>query len=901
MGGRALEKIVLNIDGERISTPPGTTVLEAAENSGIKIPTLCHHPDLKPFGACRLCLVEDENTGRLMASCVTPAARNMAVRTNSVRIKKHRTNIVRLMIAEHPESCVVCSKGNRCRLRQVAADLGIGETNLYPMPNAKPPELVNPFIVRDLSKCVLCGKCIRADHELVVVGAIDYNLRGFRSRPMTVHDLPLEKSSCTFCGTCVSMCPTGALAAKNTTYAGTPEKESLSICGFCGVGCSLFIGVAGGVAGNRIVETNPSHMQDTVNHATLCIRGHFAHDFLNAGNRLLRPFLRKTGDSGESEAIDLSWEEALEKVAFRLLEIKRQDGPRSIAFLGSSKCTNEENYLFQKIARVYFETNNIDNGSYVSGRCVLKHLDDRTDGGGRISRLAALEEAEAIFVIGSNPVHSVPVAGYFIKRAARKGIPLIVADPRRTELVDFSMCWLPIKPKSDSELINGIAAILNETETYDHSYIYRYTEDFSRYRSELSRLDLDGICKATGIGMKLLREAAGVIGGKKIAFVIGSGILQQQYALRSMEALLNLSLFTGSLGCEGAGFYFIAGENNQVGAWDMGAVPDELPGRQLLDDASIRKKWERAWKVSISPDPGLNLVQMVEEAEKGNLKALYIMGENPLRSFPDPDRVKRALEKIDFVVVQDILDGETAKIADVILPGAAFSEKKGSFTNLEGRIQSFDPVAPPPGEAKPDLEILALLEAKLGESKPNRTLETVRSEIRRMAPGYKNLADQGSAWIRESSEKQIFHAEEKGSLIPFFPVASPAGERPDDDLPFTAVLGTLRYHLGSGSRTNCSKRIQQFEVEGGIEISPEDGKKLDAKDGDILRVVSQSGAIERRIHVTRAQPEGHIFIPMAFNGNDAMRLLNLTQLGKRDSPGWKTCRVRVEKIQEPMI
>ncbi|MBW2429894.1 MAG: (2Fe-2S)-binding protein, partial [Deltaproteobacteria bacterium] len=344
-----MDTIPLTIDGKKITCSAGTSILKAAEQNGIKIPKLCHHPDLKPFGACRMCLVEDDNTGRLMASCVTPAARDMVLQTASPRIVKHRRNIVRLMIAEHPESCIVCSKGNRCQLRQVAANLGIGETDLYHMPNFKPLEQANPFIIRDLSKCILCGKCIRADHELVVVGAIDYNLRGFGSRPATAHELGLEQSSCTFCGTCVSLCPTGALSTKNTRFVGSPAYESDSICGFCGVGCSL----AMGAADDRIIEVNPAHQPQSVNGATLCVRGHFAHDFLNSSDRLVGPLLRKSNADNAESLAPASWDEALELVSSRLKAIKHENGPQSIAFLGSSKCSNEENYLFQKIARVF--------------------------------------------------------------------------------------------------------------------------------------------------------------------------------------------------------------------------------------------------------------------------------------------------------------------------------------------------------------------------------------------------------------------------------------------------------------------------------------------------------------------------------------------------------------------
>jgi len=370
-----LENINLTIDGNNIICPKGSSIFDAAQGNGIKIPNLCYHHSLKPFGACRLCLVEEEKTGRLMASCVTPSAQDMVILTDSPRIIQHRRNIVRLMMAEHPESCIVCNKGNRCQLRQIAAQLGIGETNLYSMPNYKMLEQANPFIVRDHSKCILCGKCVRADHELVVTGAIDYSLRGFKTRPLTAHDLPLEHSSCTFCGTCVSICPTGALSTKSQ-FVGTPERESVSICGFCGIGCSLSMGAEG----EKIVDVNPAHLKKSVNDATLCVRGHFAHDYLNSGDRLTQPLIRK-----DNELIPASWDEALKMIADRFMDIQEKTGPQSLAFLGSSKCTNEENYLFQKIARVIFKTNNVDNGGYITGRHFLSMIEDRTDPGGRFN------------------------------------------------------------------------------------------------------------------------------------------------------------------------------------------------------------------------------------------------------------------------------------------------------------------------------------------------------------------------------------------------------------------------------------------------------------------------------------------------------------------------------------
>ena len=885
-----MEEISLTINGKNISCPSGTSILNAALENGIKIPTLCHHPHLEPVGACRLCLVEDEKTGRIMASCVTPASPNMVVQTDTPILKKHRINIIRLMMANHPESCIVCSQGNRCELRQIAAELGVGQIELYPMPHYTGLEEANPFIIRDLSKCILCGKCIRADHELVVVGAIDYNLRGFKSRPATVHEMPLEKSSCTFCGTCVSLCPTGALSIKNTRYVGSPQNESSTICGFCSVGCSLVMGSVD----NKIVEVNPSHKEDTVNRSTLCVRGHFAHDFLNVSERLTSPLIRRDGDLSPA-----TWDEALVVVAKELISIKKKNGPQSLAFLGSSKCSVEENYLFQKMARVIFGTNNVDNCSYGSSKAVINLINEKLNDGGRIKPLAGLEEAEVIFVIGADSTQSVPVVSYSLKRASMiEGIPLIVADPRKTDLVSFSSLWLPLAPHSDSAMINALAAILYKRRSYDIDFINRVTEGFDLYSDGLSSVDLKKMSRYTGLNIELMEKAADLIEGKKIAFVIGHGIMQQRYGALAMDALLNLTLMTGSLGDDGQGLYLLARENNQMGAWDMGAAPDFLPGRQPIYNDIIRKHWEQNWEVKLSPDPGLNIIRMVEEAEKHSLKALYIMGENPLRSLPQPERISDALNNLELLIVQDILTNETTQLADVVLPGAAFSEKGGTFTNLEGKIQSFEPVVSPPGEAKSDWKILDLLFAKIGYSKKYSSLKDIRTEISSLVPMYSELGrNRGETWIKETGNLRPFHPDGGGEPIHFSPVITPEDERSDKDYPFTAILGSLRYHLGSGTRTGYSDRIKDFGLKGETEISPEDGARLNLKEGDKVKISSPYGSIVREMTLKKDLRPGLIFIPTAFHNNDVRQLIELTQLGEADSPGWKECQVKVEKIE----
>jgi len=884
-----LEEISLTINGKTISCPQGTSILNAALENGIKIPTLCNHPHLEPVGACRLCIVEDEKSGRIMASCVTPVSPNMAIQTDSPIIKRYRRNIIRLMMANHPESCIVCSQGNRCELRQIAAELGVGQIELYPMPHYTGLEEANPFIIRDLSKCILCGKCIRADHELVMVGAIDYNLRGFKSRPATVHEMPLEKSTCTFCGTCVSMCPTGALSLKNTQYVGSPQKESSTICGFCGVGCSLVMGSVD----NKIVEVNPSHQEDTVNLSTLCVRGHFAHDFLNVSERLTHPLIRKDG-----ELLPATWDEALGIVSKKLIEIKKKHGPQSLAFIGSSKCTVEENYLFQKMARVVLGTNNVDNGSYGSEKVKENLINRNLDGCGLIKPLAGLEKAEVIFVIGADPTQSAPVVSYYIKRASRiNRIPLIVADPRKTGLVPFSSLWLPLAPHSDCAMINAMAAILYKRKSYDTGFINKFTEGFDRYSDGLLLVNLETVSRVTGLNREIIEKAANFIEGKKIAFVIGHGILQQRYGSLSMDALLNLALMTGSVGGEDHGLYFLARENNQIGAWDMGVVPDSLPGRQPLSNDTIRNHWEQNWEVTISPDPGLNLIRMIEEAEKGNLQALYIMGENPLRSLPQPERIRNALNKPELLVVQDILATETTQLADVVLPGAAFSEKGGTFTNLEGRIQLFEPAVSPPGEAKPDWEILDMLFDTMRYSKRYSSLNEIRAEISQLVPMYSELEQSGQkSWVKGSSNLRLFHPDAQGEPIHFSPVVSLEDDGLKEDYPFTAIVGSLRYHLGSGTRTSHSNRVNNFSVKGEMEISPEDSDRIHIKEGDTVRISSPHGSIVREVTIKKDLRSGLVFIPTGFHNNDAMKLINLTQLGEANSPGWKECPVKIEKL-----
>ncbi len=855
--------VSLTINGKTISCSSEESLLDVADKHGFLIPRLCHHPELHPYGACRICIVEEEKSGRVMAACVTPANQGMIIQTASERVLRHRRNIVRLMMAEHPESCVVCNKGNRCRLRQIAAQLGVAETRLYPMPNFTMPEPLNAFITRDLSKCILCGKCIRADHELVSVGAIDYNLRGFHSRPSVLLDRGLEDSDCTFCGTCLSMCPTGALSATYPAYAGTPMKESNTICGFCGVGCTLSAGIVDG----QIVEINPSNHHGTVNGATLCVRGHFAHDFLNSENRLVHPLARSNG-----KLEPVAWNVAIENAVQSLRSVKNTHGPQSLAFLGSSKCTNEENYLFQKLARTIYETGNIDNGGFLFGRSLVRAFERRIGAGPK--QMKDILDAEAILVIGADVCQSAPVFSYHIKKAANKGVPIVVIDPAPTSLSDRAL-WLPVGIGSDTWLIYALIKVL-----ILHNNLTGQSGDYHEvFKGNLAKFNLNGLIKTAGIDESLVIKAANVLKHKKISFVVGRGVLLQQEAQRVLDALLNLALLTGSISGKASGFYFPTYENNAAGADDMGACPDGLPGAMALTDEKSRRHWEKAWKVRLSPDNGLDMEQMIAAAENGTIKAMYIMGENPLRSMPDPLRVKKALEKLEFLVVQDILLTETAGMAHLVLPGAAACEKAGSFTNMEGRIQVFSQTVSPPAMARPDWEILDEILAKASNGNRYKTVEHISLEICRFTDLY------------SASDRRNYKPFRQTAVNPdpilFSPVTFP--EVPDSK-DCKVLIGSLRYHSGGGTRTGFSKRIQATRLTHGAVLSPAYAKDLKLNEGDSVRIKSPAGTIEREISFNHKMPSGRIWIASGSFNNDVMHLLKL------DRQSGRSCSVQIEKI-----
>ncbi|MFC2070219.1 molybdopterin-dependent oxidoreductase, partial [Chloroflexota bacterium] len=501
-----LQPVTITLNGREVSGYPGMTILELAGESGVYIPTLCHDNHLPPVGACRLCLVEEEPTARLMASCVTPIVAGMVINTDSPRVIEHRKTIIKLMLASHPDSCLVCDKGNRCQLRTIAADMGVGLVELERIPKAATIEEVNPFIERDLSKCVLCAKCIRACQELVVEGAIDYYQRGFINKIATMNDMPLESSECTFCGTCVALCPTGALMEKDRIYTGTVRNSVETTCPYCGCGCTI----SAEVKDNRIVRVRPG--KEGVNNGTLCVRGSYGYDFIHSPDRLQKPLL-KTDDGFE----EVSWEKALEHTASEFKRIKDEYGADSLAVLSSSKCTNEENYLLQRFARCVLGTNNIDNGGRLYNAAAVIP--------GTTSDLSTLEKSEVIIVIGANPASSAPLVEYAVKRAVKLGdARLILVDPRWTNLSSFAHLRLEPKVGTDVALLNGMTRVIIGEGLSDNGNVDITAKDFKDYTKALDKYSPEYVETVTGVHAEEIQSAARLYAeAGKAAIVYGTG------------------------------------------------------------------------------------------------------------------------------------------------------------------------------------------------------------------------------------------------------------------------------------------------------------------------------------------------------------------------------------------
>jgi len=771
--------------------------------------------------------------------------------------------------------------------------MDIGLVEFQRLPQLATIEEVNPFIERDLSKCILCAKCIRACQELVVEGAIDYFRRGFTAKAATLDDLPLEDSECTFCGTCVALCPTGALMEKDRVYRGTTKTTVETTCPFCGCGCSICLEVKD----NHIVGATPGK-EDAVNHGTLCVRGSYSFDFIHSPDRLTKPLV-KANDGFE----EVSWEQALERVATEFKRINEEHGANSLAVLGSSKCTNEENYLLQRFTRCVLGTNNIDNGSRLYNSATQIGLGSSIGFHGTTNYLGALEQSEVIIVIGADPTSSAPIVGYAIKRAVKyKGAKLILIDPRQTRLSSFAHLWLRPKVGTDVALLNSLAKVIIDEGLLDEEFITRRTDNFEALTKGLEKYPPEYAEAITGAPSEEIRAAARLYAAAgQAAIVYGTGITQHTGGTDSVRALANLAILTGNIGRRGSGIYALQRENNGQGACDMGALPDFLPGYRRVADAQARRDFEQRWRVNLPPDAGLTAVEIIEQAKEGKVKGLYVIGENPVLSFPHSSLVTEALASLDFLVVQDMFLTETARLATVVLPAASFAEKEGTFTNLEGRVNRVQKAIEPIGESLPDWEIILRLADKMESPLPFSSLQQVTGEIEELVPLYKGYTDlerlyQAEPDTRET--KRTYGGQLLKGVARFSPVEyTPQAGETKESHPFTLLTGTILYHFGTGNRSLRAWRLKKFSPQSFVEIGKSDAKKLGLSDGDRVKIISPIGEVTTMVKITDTLPEGTLFMPISFPETPVNGLFGFTLDPEAKTPSLKACRVRIERVE----
>lgn len=879
------------IEGRRVEVGDEETILEAAHRAGVFIPTLCYSQHMEPEGGCRLCLVEDAR-GDLHAACHTPIAGGMELRTDTARLRTLRRQILSLIISEHPEGRFRANRSGS-HIEQLMAELAVDRSEFGHRGVPTPLDDSHPYIRFDRDLCITCRLCLNTCEQ--VQGQFVYGVahRGARTSLYFGPSNRFVDSPCTACGACVDRCPTGAVTDRDRRNGRSATATTESVCGYCGVGCRVRIEAAAGrvlrIAGVGEASVNRGH---------LCAKGRYAHSYQAHRDRLLEPLLRQG-----TELEPVSWDRAISWLSRRLREVRDDHGGDALGAITSSRSTNEACYLLQKLFRTAIGTNNIDCCARVCHSSTAEALAAVTGTGAATASYADIEAAERIVVVGANPTEAHPVIGARIKQARLRGAVLVVIDPRRIELADYAEVHLAPRPGTNVALFNALAYLLISQGMVDLSYINERTEGLETLRELLEGASVNEAIDACGVEAAALRRVAPILGRGPTLFVHGLGLSEQSQGTASVMALCNLALLSGSMGRRGAGMLPLRGQNNVQGNADMGAMPDTLTGYQGIGDATARRHFARLWGKPPPKRPGMTLPEMVDAAGRGELRALWVQGEDIAQSESRQDQVIAALQRLDLLVVQDLFLCETARYAHLILPAAGALEQEGTFTNAERRIQRVRPAVSPPGQARPDADVIIAVAHALGEPWNYSGPADIMDEIAQAAPklfggvAYERLDGEGLQWpcpTREHPGTETLHATRfvrgraRLTAVPY----EPAPEVADAEFPLLLITGRVLHHYNVGTMT---RRTPSLELAGtdALEIHPTDAGPLGLLDGEAAEVQSRWGTVRvPAVHSTRVAP-GTAFLSFHNPASHTNRLVGPHVDPRSHCPDYKVTAVRV--------
>lgn len=899
------QTVTLSIDNQEVTVPKGTTILEAAKTLGVEIPTLCHLKELAPDGSCRMCVVEVEGgrRGGLTTACTAHCQEDMVVSTHSEKVVDSRRFILDLLLSNHKLECFSCGKNGDCQLQQYALDYGIDATSFTEgkrMP-CHQEDTSNPFFSYDPEKCIMCRRCARVCQLRQGRDVLSIANRGFETKMMLSYGQAFDQSICESCGNCVSSCPTGALTAKDTKEYRKWETQKIpTTCPHCGTGCQMNLLVKN----NRLVGVEP--LDGPANKNLLCVKGKFAsYKFVGSGDRLTEPLIKRNGIFEPA-----SWEEALTLVSSKFNEIKAENGPDALAGFSCSRATNEDNYVFQKMVRAAFGTNNVDNCARVCHSASVHGLAQTLGSGAMTNPIADItEDVDMILLVGSNPEEAHPVIGAQIRQAIQRGTQVVVVDPRKINLVKDSALHLQVQAGTNVAFANGMMHVILKEGLADRHFIEERTEGFLDLEKMVADYTPEKVAEICHIHPEDLIQAARMYAkAEKAPIIYCLGVTEHSTGTEGVMSMSNLAMLVGKVGKPGCGVNPLRGQNNVQGACDMGCMPYDFPGYQKVNNPEVIDKFEKAWHVPLNRNTGLTSTKVLPAATAGNVKGLYIFGEDPIVTDPDTGHVRQALESLDFLVVQELFMTETAAYADVVLPGISYAEKDGTFTNTERRVQRVRKAVEPRGQAREDYEIFCEVMTRMGYPCAYESAKEIMKEISAVTPSfgginYERLEKESLQWPCRSLTDPgtpIMHvgsfARGKGlfKAIPY----KQAQELPDEEYPYLMSTGRMLYHYNTRAMTGRTEGINQIANHSYIEINAVDAQALGIQEGDKVEVHSRRGKIETYAAVGNRVFPQEVFMTFHFPDGNVNEITNAVFDDIATIPEYKVCAVAIKPVNK---